>query len=67
MTIKEQITQELEKLPEPLLQEILDFIQFLHDLWIAAVALQHNFTVISADSDFQRIIQVKALSVESWL
>jgi Protein of unknown function (DUF2281) len=29
MTIKEQITQELEKLPEPLLQEILDFIQFL--------------------------------------
>ncbi|MBD2593163.1 DUF2281 domain-containing protein [Nostoc spongiaeforme FACHB-130] len=29
MTIKEQINQELEKLPEPLLQEILDFIQFL--------------------------------------
>jgi Protein of unknown function (DUF2281) len=29
MTMKEQITQELEKLPEPLLQEILDFIQFL--------------------------------------
>jgi Protein of unknown function (DUF2281) len=29
MTIKEQITQELEKLPEPLLQEILNFIQFL--------------------------------------
>ncbi|AUB43559.1 MAG: DUF2281 domain-containing protein [Nostoc sp.] len=29
MTIKEQITQELEKLPEPLLQEILDFVQFL--------------------------------------
>ncbi|MBD2353692.1 DUF2281 domain-containing protein [Tolypothrix sp. FACHB-123] len=29
MTIKEQITQELDKLPEPLLQEILDFIQFL--------------------------------------
>lgn len=29
MTIKEQINQEIEKLPEPLLQEILDFIQFL--------------------------------------
>jgi Protein of unknown function (DUF2281) len=29
MTIKQQITQELEKLPEPLLQEILDFVQFL--------------------------------------
>ncbi|MEH1770945.1 DUF2281 domain-containing protein [Nostoc sp.] len=29
MTIKEQITQEMEKLPEPLLQEILDFVQFL--------------------------------------
>jgi len=29
MTIKEQITQELEKLPESLLQEILDFIQFI--------------------------------------
>ena len=29
MTIKEQITQELENLPEPLLQEILDFVQFL--------------------------------------
>jgi hypothetical protein len=29
MIIKEQITQELEKLPESLLQEILDFIQFI--------------------------------------
>jgi len=29
MTIKEQITQELENLPEPMLQEILDFVQFL--------------------------------------
>ncbi|MEH2324572.1 MAG: DUF2281 domain-containing protein [Nostoc sp.] len=26
--LNKQITQELEKLPEPLLQEILDFIQF---------------------------------------
>ncbi|MFM5942021.1 MAG: DUF2281 domain-containing protein, partial [Dolichospermum sp.] len=29
MTIKEQITQELEKLPEPVLQEVFDFVQFL--------------------------------------
>ncbi|MHC5610581.1 MAG: DUF2281 domain-containing protein [Nostoc sp.] len=29
MRIKEQITQEMEKLLEPLLQEILDFVQFL--------------------------------------
>ncbi|MTJ13287.1 DUF2281 domain-containing protein [Anabaena sp. UHCC 0187] len=29
MTTKEQITQELEKLPEPVLQEVLYFVQFL--------------------------------------
>ncbi|MEH1871764.1 DUF2281 domain-containing protein [Nostoc sp.] len=29
MKIKEQIAQEMEKLPEALLQEILDFVQFL--------------------------------------
>jgi hypothetical protein len=29
MTIKEKITQELDQLPENLLQEILDFVQFL--------------------------------------
>jgi tRNA(fMet)-specific endonuclease VapC len=38
-----------------------------NDLWIAAIALQHNLTIVSADSDFQRIRTVKALSVESWL
>ncbi|MDZ8186194.1 MAG: DUF2281 domain-containing protein [Nostoc sp. ChiSLP02] len=27
--LKEQITQKLEKLPDPLLQEILYFVQFL--------------------------------------
>ncbi|MBC6432800.1 type II toxin-antitoxin system VapC family toxin [Nostoc sp. HG1] len=38
-----------------------------NDLWIAAIAIQHNLTIVSADSDFQRIKEVKTLSVESWL
>ena len=38
-----------------------------NDLKIAAIALQHSLTVVSADHDFQRIQQVKTLSVESWL
>ncbi|MBD2303376.1 type II toxin-antitoxin system VapC family toxin [Nostoc sp. FACHB-190] len=38
-----------------------------NDLWIAAIALQHGLSVVSADSDFVRIQQVRALSVESWL
>jgi tRNA(fMet)-specific endonuclease VapC len=38
-----------------------------NDLWIAAIALQQNLTVVSADSDFQRIQQVKTLSLESWI
>jgi len=31
MTIKEQLLQEIEKLPEPLLKEVLNFIQFLQN------------------------------------
>jgi len=31
MTIKELLLQEIEKVPEPLLQEVLDFIQFLQN------------------------------------
>ena len=38
-----------------------------NDLWIAAVGLQHGLTIVSADRDFQRIQQLRALSVESWL
>ncbi|MEH2451416.1 PIN domain-containing protein [Nostoc sp.] len=38
-----------------------------NDLWIAAIALQPNLTIVSADRDFQRIQQVRTLSVESWL
>jgi tRNA(fMet)-specific endonuclease VapC len=38
-----------------------------NDLWTAAIALQHSLSVVSADSDFQRIKQVRTLRVESWL
>lgn len=38
-----------------------------HDLWIAATAIQHDLTLISADSDFQRIYQVSPFSLESWV
>ena len=38
-----------------------------NDIWIAAVALQNNLTIVSRDSDFLRIQQVKTLSVESWM
>lgn len=38
-----------------------------NDLWIAAIALQHDLTIVSADSDFKRVQEVKTLSVESWL
>lgn len=31
MTIKEKLLQEIEKVPESLLQEVLDFIQFLQN------------------------------------
>jgi hypothetical protein len=56
MSIKEQINQELEKLPEPVLQEILDFIQFLqakHQSVNTQVSqpliAEHNFTNSTAD------------------
>ncbi|MDY6896757.1 MAG: DUF2281 domain-containing protein [Cyanobacteriota bacterium] len=31
MILKEQLLQEIEKIPEPLLQQVLDFIQFLQN------------------------------------
>jgi Protein of unknown function (DUF2281) len=31
MTIKEKLLLEIEKVPEPLLQEVLDFLQFLQN------------------------------------
>jgi tRNA(fMet)-specific endonuclease VapC len=39
-----------------------------NDLWIAAIALQHQLTIVSSDSDFLRIQQVaQTISVESWV
>jgi tRNA(fMet)-specific endonuclease VapC len=38
-----------------------------NDLWIASTALHYNLTVVSRDSDFQRIQQVQTLALESWL
>jgi tRNA(fMet)-specific endonuclease VapC len=38
-----------------------------NDLWIAATALQHGLTLVSADSDFTRMQQVCSLSIESWI
>ena len=38
-----------------------------NDLWIAATAIYHSITLVSADSDFSRIQQVYSFSVESWI
>jgi tRNA(fMet)-specific endonuclease VapC len=38
-----------------------------NDLWIASTAIQYGLTLVSADSDFDRMQQVEALQVESWI
>jgi tRNA(fMet)-specific endonuclease VapC len=38
-----------------------------NDLWIAATAIQHSLTIITADRDFQRIQEVQTLILDSWL
>jgi tRNA(fMet)-specific endonuclease VapC len=38
-----------------------------NDLWIAAIALQHNLTIVSEDSDFKRIQEVRRITLISWI
>jgi tRNA(fMet)-specific endonuclease VapC len=38
-----------------------------NDLWIAATAIQHNLTIITADRDFQRIQEVQPILLDSWI
>jgi len=38
-----------------------------NDLWIAATAMYYNLTVVSTDGDFQRILRVEPLALESWI
>lgn len=36
-----------------------------NDIWIAAHALQHNLTLVSRDSDFERLVEF-GLQLETW-
>jgi tRNA(fMet)-specific endonuclease VapC len=38
-----------------------------NDLWIAAVALQHQLTLLTTNSDFRRIQTVQSFDLESWV
>lgn len=37
-----------------------------NDLWIAATALRHSLIVVSSDSDFERMGQVREFMKENW-
>ncbi|WP_062291265.1 type II toxin-antitoxin system VapC family toxin [Nostoc piscinale] len=38
-----------------------------NDLWIAATALRHSLIIVSCDSDFKRMQQVREIAWESWV
>jgi tRNA(fMet)-specific endonuclease VapC len=38
-----------------------------NDLWIAAVVKRYDLTLVSGDSDFERIGEVTDLKRESWI
>jgi len=50
MTTKEIILEEIKKVPEPLLEEILDFIRFLE----AKVVEQRMETAIASESSLKK-------------
>lgn len=38
----------------------------INDLWIACSAIQHNLIIVSEDSDFRVMNQVRNLKIECW-
>lgn len=38
-----------------------------NDLWIACIAIKNNLTVLTEDSDFEKIASVSNLKYENWL
>jgi tRNA(fMet)-specific endonuclease VapC len=38
-----------------------------NDLWIAATALRHSLILVSCDSDFERMRQIREFSLQSWV
>lgn len=56
---REKIRRRTTRLEELGIQE--------NDLWIAATALRHDLTVVSSDSDFQRMGEVRAFPLENWI
>lgn len=46
--------------------QIKDIGIYSNDLWIACTAIQHNLTIVSEDSDFQKMSTVRSLNLECW-
>ncbi|NJN62113.1 MAG: type II toxin-antitoxin system VapC family toxin [Coleofasciculaceae cyanobacterium RL_1_1] len=38
-----------------------------NDLWIAATAIQHHLTLVTADHDFARLQPLSDLAIDTWL
>jgi tRNA(fMet)-specific endonuclease VapC len=55
---KEKSKRKTIKLPEIGISE--------NDLWIATIALRHSLIVVTCDSDFDRMRQVRDFSLENW-